>query len=311
MRIFSSLFFLLGGALFAQLPAAPQRQPSPIGALPPASAAPPPAAQPFDKVILTVGDEKMTVGEYEKFVDSLPDQYKTAARGPGKRQVVEQLVDLKVMAHEAHKRKLDEDPAFKAQLAFQAENLLAGTLYRDMAANLKIDDADLHKYYDEHKSEYESVQGRHILIRFKGSAVPKGDKPELTDEEALAKVKALRVRLVAGEDFATVAKAESDDTGSGKNGGDLGNFTRGHMVKQFEDAAFSLPIGQVSEPVKTQFGYHLILVQKREAKTFDEVRPEIEKKLRPEKAKQAVELLRKQASVTIDESFFGPAAPPK
>ncbi len=177
MRIFSFLFFLLGGALFAQLPAPPPRSPSPIGALP---AGPPPTPQPFDKVILTVGDAKMTVGEYEKFIDTLPDQYKTAARGPAKRQVVEQLVDLKVMAHEARKRKLDEEPAFKAQLAFQAENLLAGTLYREMAANLKIDEAELRKYYDEHKSEYESAQASHILIRFKGSAVPKGDKPELT-----------------------------------------------------------------------------------------------------------------------------------
>jgi peptidyl-prolyl cis-trans isomerase C len=306
MRICSFLFFLLGGALFAQLPAPLPRTPSPIGALPPAS-----APQPFDKVILTVGDEKMTVGEYEKFIDALPDQYKTAARGPAKRQVVEQLVDLKVMAHEARKRKLDEDPSFKAQLAFQAENLLAGTLYRELGTNLKIDEADLRKYYDEHKSEYESAQARHILIRFKGSSVPKGDKPELTEEEALAKAKALRVRLVAGEDFATIAKAESDDTGSGKNGGDLGSFSHGHMVKPFEDAAFSLPIGQVSEPVKTQFGYHLILVQKREAKTFDEVRAEIEKKLRPEKARQAVQELRKQASIMIDESFFGPPAAAK
>ena len=304
MRIFVFLFFLFGGALLAQTPAAPPKGPSPIGALPPA-----PPAQPFDKIILSVGDEKMTVGEYEKFVDTLPEQYKSAARGPGKRQVVEQLVDLKVMAHEAHKRKLDEDPAFKAQLAFQAENLLAGTLYRDMTANLKIDDADLRKYYDSHKGEYENAKARHILIRFKGSPVPKGDKPELTEEEALAKAKALRVRLVAGEDFATIAKAESEDTGSGKNGGDLGSFTHGHMVKPFEDAAFSLPVGQVSEPVKTQFGYHLILVEKRDAKTFDEVRPEIEKKMRPELAKKAVEDLRKQASVNIDESFFGPAQP--
>jgi peptidyl-prolyl cis-trans isomerase C len=304
MRIFSFLFFLLGGALFAQLPAPPPRTPSPIGALP---SGPPPTPQPFDKVILTVGDEKMTVGEYEKFIDTLPDQYKAAARGPAKRQVVEHLVDLKVMAHEATKRKLDQDPAYKAQLAFQAENLLAGTLYREMSTSLKIDEADLRKYYDEHKSEYESAQAKHILIRFKGSSVPKGDKPELSEEEALAKAKALRVRLVAGEDFATMAKAESDDSGSGKNGGDLGSFSHGHMVKPFEDAAFALPIGQVSEPVKTQFGYHLILVQKHEIKTFDEVRAEIEKKLRPEKAKQAVSDLRKQASVMIDESFFGPA----
>jgi peptidyl-prolyl cis-trans isomerase C len=305
MRIFSLMFFVLGGALLAQTPPpAPPRPPSPIGALPPA-----PAPQPFDKVILTVGDEKMTVGEYEKFVDSLPDQYKTAARGPGKRQVVEQLVDLKVMAHEARKRNLDQDPAFKAQLAFQAENLLAGTLYRDMTANLKLDEPELRKYYDEHKSEYESAQARHILIRFKGSPVPKGEKPELSDDEALTKVKAIRARLVGGEDFATVAKAESDDAGSGKNGGDLGSFTHGHMVKPFEDAAFSLPIGQVSEPIKTQFGYHLILVQKHETKTFDEVKADIEKKLRPEKAKKAVEDMRKEASVKIDDSFFGAAQP--
>ena len=272
---------------------------------------PPGGAQPYDKVILTVGDEKMTVGEYEKFVDSLPDQYKAAARGPGKRQVVEQLVDLKIMAQEGRKRKLDQDPAYKAQLAFQAENLLAGTLYRELTANLKIDDADLHKYYDAHKNEYERVQARHILIRFKGSPVPRGDKPERSEEEALTKVKAIRARLTAGEDFATVAKAESDDTGSAKNGGDLNTFSRGHMVAAFEDAAFKLPPGQVSEPVKTQFGYHLILVEKHDTRTFDEVRAEIEKKLRPEKAKEAVEALRKQTPVTIDESFFGPAAPGK
>lgn len=297
------MFLLLGGALFAQTPAPPK----PFGVLPPAGA----PSQPFDKVILVVGDEKMTVGEYEKFIDTLPDQYKSAARGPAKRQVIEQLVDLKVMAQEGRKRKLDQDPAYKAQLAFQAENLLAGTLYRQMNADLKLDDADLRKYYEEHKADYERVQARHILIRFKGSAVPKGDKPELSEEEALAKANALRVRLKAGEDFATLAKAESDDAGSGKNGGDLNFFSHHQMVPAFEDAAFKLPVGQVSEPVKTQFGYHLILVEKHETKTFDEERADIEKKLRPEKAKQAVEALRKQASVTIDDSFFGPAAPAK
>jgi peptidyl-prolyl cis-trans isomerase C len=84
------------------------------------------------------------------------------------------------------------------------------------------------------------------------------------------------------------------------------------MVRPFAEAAFALPIGQVSEPVKSEFGYHLILVEKREAKTFDEVRPEIEKKLKPDAEKQLVENLRKQTTVKIDDSFFGPApaAPP-
>jgi len=82
------------------------------------------------------------------------------------------------------------------------------------------------------------------------------------------------------------------------------------MVPQFEQAAFTLPEGQLSEPVKTPFGYHLIRVEQRSAKTFEELRPDLEKKMRPELARNAVENLRKQAPVTIDDTFFGPATPP-
>jgi peptidyl-prolyl cis-trans isomerase C len=308
MRI-SNLLFLIAGSLLAQTPAPAPAPPktsapaNPIGAM----------SQPPDKVILTIGDETMTVAQYNEFVDGLPEQYQTAARGPGKRQIVEQLINVKAMAQEARRRKLDQDPGYKAQVAFQSENILASVLFRDMAAKLKIEDADLHKYYDEHKTtDYERVKARHILIRVKGSRAPAGGKPELTDEEALDKAKALRARIVAGEDFATLAKAESYDTGSGVNGGDLNFFSRNQMVRPFAEAAFALPIGQVSEPVKSEFGYHLILVEKREAKTFDEVRPEIEKKLKPDAEKQLVENLRKQTTVKIDDSFFGPApaAPP-
>jgi peptidyl-prolyl cis-trans isomerase C len=296
------LLFLIGGAMLAQTPAPPPRSPAPpnpIGAV----------SQPFDKVVLTVGDETMTVGQYNQLVDALPEQYQATARGAGKRQVVEQLINLKAMAQEARRRKLDQDPGYKAQVAFQSENILASVLFRDMSANMKIENADVQKYYDEHKSEYERVKARHILIRTKGSAAPAGGKKELTDEEALEKTKALRARIVAGEDFAAIAKTESDDTGSGATGGELNFFSHGQMVPPFEKAAFALPVGQVSEPVKSQFGYHLILVEKHESKTLDEVRPEIEKKLRPELAKQAVDNLRKQTPVKVDDSFFGPAAP--
>src|SRR5579859_240896 len=302
MRNFN-LLFLIGGALLAQAPpplpnsSAP---PNPIGAI----------SVPFDKVVLTVGDETMTVGQYNQLIDALPEQYQATARGAGKRQVVEQLISLKAMAQEARRRKLDQDPGYKAQVAFQSENILASVLFRDMSANLKIENADVEKYYNDHKSEYERVKARHILIRTKGSGAPAGGKKELTDEEALEKAKALRAQIVAGGDFATIAKAESDDPGSGANGGDLNSFGHGQMVPPFEQAAFALPVGQISEPVKSQFGYHLILVEKHESKTLDEVRPEIEKKLRPELAKQAVENLRKQTAVKVDDSFFGPSAAP-
>src|SRR6266851_3005822 len=273
MRIFLFAVLLsLGATLPAQVPAPKPKTPAPVK--PPAAAAP---ADGFDKVVLTVGDEKMTAAEFEKFIEALPEQYRAAAKGPGKRQVAEQLVSLKTLAQEARKRKLDKDPAYKAQLAFQAENLLAGILYRDLSTNLKLDEADVRKYYDGHPNEYERVKARHILIRTKGAPSP-AVKAELTEEEALAKAQALRARIVAGEDFGTIAKVESDDAGSGKNGGELDFFGHGQMVPPFEQAAFAAPVGQITEPVKSQFGYHLILVEKHETKTFDEVRGEIEKK---------------------------------
>src|SRR4030095_104336 len=96
--------------------------------------------------------------------------------------------------------------------------------------DMKPAEADGQKYYDAHKGEYEKIKARHILIRFKGSPVPAGEKKDLTEEEALAKTKALRARIVGGEDFATIAKAESDDTGSGAAGGSLDFFGPGQMV---------------------------------------------------------------------------------
>jgi peptidyl-prolyl cis-trans isomerase C len=304
---------LVGAAcVSAQTPA-----PSQAPAIPPARVVITPtnpalaAPVPPDKVVLTVGDERVTAGEFEQLIDVLPEQVRTAARGPNKRQFAEQLVRIKVMSQEAHKRKLDETPVVQHQLALQKENLLANALFQDMSANVKVDEATERQYYEEHKSEYETVHGRHILVRMKGSPLAlRTGKQELTEEEALAKAQDLRKKLLAGGDFAALAKTESDDTGSGTNGGDLGSFKHGQMVAEFEQAAFSLPVGQISEPVKTKYGYHLIKVEQHDTKTFDEVKADLEKKMRPELARSAVENLRRQTPVILDDSFFGPAPVP-
>jgi peptidyl-prolyl cis-trans isomerase C len=81
------------------------------------------------------------------------------------------------------------------------------------------------------------------------------------------------------------------------------------MVPAFEQAAFSLPVGEVSQPVKSQFGYHLIMVEKHETKSFDEMRPEIDKQLGPEMAQKAIEKLKSETKVQIDDAFFGPSEP--
>jgi peptidyl-prolyl cis-trans isomerase C len=271
----------------------------------PASAVPP------DKVVLTIGDQRLTAGEFDQLIDALPEQVRAAARGPNKRQFAEQVVRIKILSQEAHKRKLDETPAVQHQIELQKDNLLANALFADMTANVKVDDATEKQYFEEHKSEYETVHSRHILIRMKGSPLAlRAGKQELTDEEALAKAQELRKKILAGGDFAALAKTESDDATSGANGGDLGSVKRGQMVTEFDQAVFSLPVGQVSEPVKTRYGYHLIKVEQHDTKTFDDVKSDLEKKMRPELARSAVENLRRQTPVILDDAFFGPAPVP-
>ena len=305
------IFFIAGAACLSARTPAPTQAP----AVPPArvviTPTSPTAAAPVppDKVVLTVGEQRMTAAEFDQIVDTLPEQVRAAARGPNKRQFAEQLVRIKILSQEAHKRKLDETPTFQQQIELQKDNLLANALFTDMTANVKVDEATERQYYEQHKSEFETVHARHILIRMKGSPLTqRAGKAELTEEEALAKAQDLRKKLLADGDFAAIAKAESDDSTSGANGGDLGSFKHAQMVAEFDQAAFSLPVGQVSEPVKTRYGYHLIKVEQHS--TFEEVKSDVEKKMRPELARSAVENLRRQTPVTLDDAFFGPTPVP-
>ena len=273
---------------------------------------PVPAAVPPDTVILTIGDKKITAAQFDHMIEVIPNErMKTQARTTGRRQFGDNVVLIEALAQEARKRKLEDTQAFKDESAFQADNLLAQIVYKELL-NDKVSEAEAKAYYDSHKGEYEQCKARHILIRFKGSPVPaRAGQKELTEEEALAKAQDIRKKLEAGGDFAALAKAESDDAGSGANGGDLGNFGRGRMVPPFEQAAFSLEIGKLSEPVKSQFGYHIIQVQERETKPFAEVRPEIDKKLQQETAQKKMEDLKKASNVVMNPDYFGPPpAPP-
>ena len=263
-----------------------------------------------NKVVLTIGTQKITAGEYDDFVNSLPNQYQAYARGAGKCAIGEQIVQLTLLANEAKKQKLDQDPKTQKEIMFQRENLLAGLMFADLQKHAKVDDEAIQKYYEQHKNDFETLTARHILIRVKGAPMqaPAG-KPELSDEEALAKAQEARKRVAGGEDFAKVAKEMSDDSGSAAMGGNLGNFKRG-MWCLLRAAAFALKVGDISEPVKTPFGYHIIQVQTHETKSLADSKSDIETKLRPEIARQAVDGMRKTTSVEMDDAFFGPPAPP-
>ena len=259
-----------------------------------------------DPVVLTIGTIKVTKGEYEQFINALPPQIQTEAKGPNKRKVAEQYAELRMMADEARKRRIDQTPAAKIQISLQQDQMLAQMLFRDLQTTVKMDDAAVQKYYDAHKGEYEEVKARHILVRFKDSKVPlrEGQK-ELSDAEALAKAQELKKKLDADGDFAALAKTESDDTGTGAQGGDLGQFARGSMVPEFDAAAFVQPIGKVGEPVRSAFGYHLIKVDERKSKGLAEMKDQIEKQLRPELAKQEVEAIKKANAISVDDAYFG------
>jgi parvulin-like peptidyl-prolyl isomerase len=270
---------------------------------------PPPV--PADKVVIAVGDQKITAGQFDQIVAGLGPQYQNSVRGAGRRQFADRLAQVLILAQEAKRRKLDESPSYQTQILFQNANVLAALAYDQLGKDAKIDDADVRKYYDEHKKDFEQVRARHILIRMQGSPLPvKPGQKDLTEAEALAKAQDVRKRIVEGhEEFEAVARVESDDNGSGANGGDLGFFHHNQMVPPFEEAAFAMKAGEISQPVKTQFGYHVIKLEA--VKTYDELKPEVEKRMRPEMAQKALTELEKKTGVTLDSDYFpAPPAPP-
>src|SRR3954447_16241476 len=266
---------------------------------------------PPNQVVLTIGDRKITAAEFDSIIASLPVQYQSNARGAGRKQFAEQVVRIYLLAEEGHRRKLDETPAYKAQTAFQNANMLAGLTYEQIGKDSTVGAADVQKYYDAHKGEFERVKAKHILIRAQGSPLPvRPGQKDLTEGEALAKAQDIRKKIEAGADFAELARTESDDTSSGGIGGDLGFFGHNQMVPPFEEAAFAMKVGDLSQPVKTPFGYHVIKIEARENKTLEEMKPEIEKKIRPDMASKSLEDLQKNAAVQYNPAFFGPAPEP-
>ena len=155
-----------------------------------------------------------------------------------------------------------------------------------IAAGIDVSQDDLRTLYESSKLNYSQPERReasHILLRV----------PEDTDESSVAQLMAdavaLKERLLAGEDFAELAAEASEDPGSSRNGGTLGYFERGDMVPVFETAAFALQVGEISEVVRSQFGFHIIKltgIQAGRTKTFEESREDVEEELRRNQAEQ-------------------------
>lgn len=262
-----------------------------------------------DPIVIAAGDIAIRQSEFESALETLPAEYQQYAAGPGKRQFAEDYLRMKMLAKEGAKAGLDKDPDVIRQLALMRENLIAQAQLEKIEAGIKISDEDLKKQYDAQKGQYEQVKARHILVAFKGSPAAQEGKPELTEEQAKAKAEDLRKQIVAGANFDELAKKESDDVGSGSRGGDLGEFGRGQMVPEFEKAAFEAKTGEVTQVVRTQFGYHIIKVDAHGSTPFDEVKPTLEQSERRTRVQAALDQMKQNAKATFNDTYFGTTPP--
>jgi peptidyl-prolyl cis-trans isomerase C len=204
------------------------------------------------------------------------------------------LTDVNLVAQAAEKQKVADTPEFKRREAFMRNKLLMGAL---LQANAKAaaTDEEMHKVYDDAVKPMgaeEEVRARHILVE--------------SEDEA----KAIAQQIKGGADFAELAKEKSKDPGSAKDGGDLGYFVKGNMVPEFADVAFKMYPGQVSNPVKTQFGWHIIKLEdkrSRQVPKFDDVKNQIEAFVTRRAQTEFVAQLREGAKI---ERLDRPATPP-
>lgn len=219
--------------------------------------------------------------------------------------LVSYLSDMILLAQAAEERRLQDDPDFKRHAAFARNKVLMEALLQNEGKKSLTDQA-LRAVYDDAVKQMggeEEVHARHILFRVANPADEKASK------EAEDKVKAVIERLKKGEDFAKLANELTEDPSGRKDGGDLGYFTKDQMVPEFSAVAFKLDKGNISDPIKTQFGWHVLKVEdkrKKQPPEFDKVKGQLETYVERKAQVELVNKLRAQAKI---ERLDKPAQP--
>jgi peptidyl-prolyl cis-trans isomerase C len=209
--------------------------------------------------------------------------------------LVQFVADMILVSKAAEDKKFGDAPDFKRKLEFARKKLLMEGLLQSAGKEALTDEA-MHKVYDEavkQIGEEKEVHARHILFRTQA-----GD--DKAGKEAADKIKAVIGRLKKGEEFAKVAGEVTEDPSGKANGGDLGYFTKEQMVPQFSEVAFKMYPGQLSNPVKTQFGWHIIKVEDKRTKQppeFAKVKDQIEAYLARKAQTEYIAKLRQEAKI--------------
>lgn len=245
-----------------------------------------------------------------------------------KEQVLETMISVEVLYQEAQKKgvKVEDSEVDKALKEFKdnvaksadmktfleknkiddefikdqlRKELAVAELEKNFKAELKLTDAEIKDYFEKNKENYrdQQVRASHILFKTVDDSMKPLPEDKVKEQEKLANEVLQKAK--AGEDFAELAKKYSQDEGSAQNGGDLNFFGKGVMVPEFEEAAFKLEKGQISELVKSQFGYHIIKVTDRidEIPAFDKVKDSIKSEIEQNKYNEYTAGLNKKAKV--------------
>lgn len=287
----------LRAGLFAALLGAAALLPAlPASAQTPAPAAAAAATTGDDPVLATVNGAEIRRSEVTAATAELAQSLPPQITGPARDEyVLGFLIDLTAMAQVAEAQKLDQTEEFKRELAFIRKRLLMQQAL-EKTTKAAMTEEGLKKTYEEalkQQKPEEEVRARHILFR-----VDPADAAASAAAEQ--KAKDVEARLKKGEDFATLAKELTEDPSGKEDGGDLGFFTKDQMVPEFADVAFGMKPGDVSAPVKTQFGWHVIKLEEKRTKpapTFDEVKPQLEQYLAQKAQAEAVQKAREAAKV--------------
>jgi foldase protein PrsA len=280
-----------------------------------------------NKVLATYKDNgEVTQAEFDAFINvngMLNPMYKQFLSDPSlHKYMLDQIIGYKVLAAraddaikaEADKLVNSQIEQFKLILGAQEggldkqlkdnnvkledlENLMKLTFYSVAVMEKDITDEQVKAEYDkmlaEDKHTFDVTSVRHILIGVKDVVKdPSGQTDLRTFDEALARAKEVQAKLKAGGDFDALAKEYSDDPGSKDKGGMYENLNYGdmnRMVPEWKDAALSLPVGQVSEPIKTDHGYHIMRVDSRKVSTFDEMKASIRSSMAQIKVQEFIE----------------------
>jgi peptidyl-prolyl cis-trans isomerase C len=243
-----------------------------------------------DTVIATVNGVKLTLGQMIALRENLPAEYQSLPDDVLFKGIYEQLIQQEILTQSV----TDLSPRALANIENDKRGLVSGIAIEAIVKEA-VTDAALQAAYDARfkdaapQTEYNAA---HILV----------DTAEAAEK--------LKADLAGGADFAELAKANSTDTGSGANGGDLGWFGMGMMVKPFEDAVVAAEVGEVTGPVQSEFGFHLILVKETrvaDKPTLDQMRDELAAEVESAAINARIEELTKGATVTREGEGIDPA----